>query len=122
MLFFCDPYCSSQKARVEKNHTLFRDIVPKGESFDLFNQDIVNIIFSHVNSVKREKLGGKSPYESFVYFFGDAFPSTIGITEIPPNEVIQHPRLLRLLMKQPPATPRPTSVAGQHDNRGCHHE
>jgi IS30 family transposase len=33
-LFFCDPYQSSQKPKVEKNHTLFRDIVPTGESFD----------------------------------------------------------------------------------------
>ena len=33
-LFFCDPYKSCQKPRVEKNHTLFRDIVTKGQSFD----------------------------------------------------------------------------------------
>ena len=39
---------------VEKNHTLFRDIVPKGKSFDKFTQDTVNLIFSHVNSVKRK--------------------------------------------------------------------
>ena len=24
-LYFCDPYCSSQKPRVEKNHSIFRD-------------------------------------------------------------------------------------------------
>lgn len=51
-LFFCDPYKSCQKPKVEKNHTLFRDIVPKGNSFDHFTQDTVNLIFSHVNSVK----------------------------------------------------------------------
>ena len=27
-LFFCDPYRACQKPKVEKNHTLFRDIVP----------------------------------------------------------------------------------------------
>ncbi|MFI3170640.1 MAG: helix-turn-helix domain-containing protein [Faecalibacterium sp.] len=32
-VFFCDPMHSSQKPHVEKNHTLFRDIVPKGSSF-----------------------------------------------------------------------------------------
>jgi len=52
-LFFCDPYCSSQKPHVEKNHTIFRDIVPKGETFDYFTQDTVNTIFSHVNGSKR---------------------------------------------------------------------
>ena len=38
-LFFCDPMRSSQKPYIEKNHTLFRDIVPKGSSFDDFSQD-----------------------------------------------------------------------------------
>ena len=44
-LFFCDPMQSCQKAQIEKNHTLFRDIVPKGSSFDHFTQDTVNLIF-----------------------------------------------------------------------------
>jgi IS30 family transposase len=57
-LFFCDPFRSYQKPKVEKNHTLFRDIVPKGRSFDSFTQDTVNLIFSHVNSVKRKSLNG----------------------------------------------------------------
>ena len=33
-LFFCDPNRSDQKGRIEKNHTLIRDILPKGTSFD----------------------------------------------------------------------------------------
>lgn len=33
-LFFCDAMKSCQKPRVEKNHTLLRDICPKGTSFD----------------------------------------------------------------------------------------
>lgn len=45
-LFFYDPYQSSQKPRVEKNHTLFRDIVPTGRSFDDFSQETVNLVFS----------------------------------------------------------------------------
>ena len=31
-LFFCDPNRSDQKGRIEKNHTLIRDILPKGTS------------------------------------------------------------------------------------------
>ena len=53
-VFFCDPNCSWQKPHVENNHTLFRNIVPKGTSFDDFDQKTVNLIFSHVNSVKRK--------------------------------------------------------------------
>ena len=72
MLFFCDPSQSSQKPKVEKNHTLFRDIVPKGTSFDDFTQGTVDLIFSHVNSTKRKIFNGKTPYEMFVFTFGEA--------------------------------------------------
>ena len=54
-VFFCDPNCSWQKPHVENNHTLFRNIAPKGTSFDSFTQETVNLIFSHVNSVKRKQ-------------------------------------------------------------------
>jgi len=102
-LYFCDPYCSSQKPRVEKNHTIFRDIVPKGESFDDFTQDTVNMIFSHVNGGKRKSLNGKSPYEAFVYFFNEEVASLLGISHIPAVNVIQDKRLLKTLKKTPPA-------------------
>ena len=93
-LFFCDPFRPSQKPRVEKNHTLFRDIVPKGESFDHFTQETVNLIFSHVNSVKRKSLYGKTPYEMFSFLFGENTAALLGISKIPANEVIQSPILL----------------------------
>ena len=53
-MFFCEPCSPHEKAHIEKNHTLFRDIVPTGTSFNEFTQDTVNLIFSHVNSVKRK--------------------------------------------------------------------
>jgi len=53
-LFFCDPNSPYQKPHVENNHTLFRNIVPKGKSFNDFTQEKVNLIFSHVNAVKRK--------------------------------------------------------------------
>jgi IS30 family transposase len=95
LLFFCDPYRSSQKPYCEKNHTMFRDIVPSGSSFDDFSQDTVNLIFSHVNSVKRKSLGGKSPFEVFAFLFGRDAAATLGIRPILPADVIQSPKLLR---------------------------
>jgi len=95
-LFFCDPMQSCQKPKVEKNHTLFRSIVPKGESFDAFTQDTVNLIFSHVNSVRRKVLNGKSPYQLFTYTYDEKVASLLGINEIPDDKVIQTPKLLRL--------------------------
>jgi IS30 family transposase len=94
-LFFCDPYQSSQKPKVEKNHTLFRDIVPKGESFDHFTQDTVNLIFSHVNSTKRKSLNRKTPYEVFSFLFGINIAALLGISEIPAVDVVQSPKLLK---------------------------
>lgn len=66
-LFFCNPYKSCQKPNMEKKHTLLHDVVPKGQSFDGFSQNTVNLIFSHVNSVKQKVLNGKTPYEMFVF-------------------------------------------------------
>jgi len=103
-LYFCDPYCSSQKPRVEKNHTIFRDIVPKGESFDHFTQETVNTIFSHVNGIKRKSLNGKSPYDAFVYFFNEELASLLGIRHIPAVDVVQDKRLLKTLKKTPPTS------------------
>ena len=101
-LYFCDPYRSCQKPRVEKNHSIFRDIVPKGESFDYFTQDVVNLIFSHVNGGKRKVLNGKSPYELFVFVYGEALASLLGIDHIPAEDVVQCDVLLKSIKKALP--------------------
>lgn len=94
-LFFCDPYKSSQKPHVEKNHTLFRDIVPKGSSFDSFTQETLNTIFSHVNNTARPSLMGKTPYQVFAYTFSKALPVVFDIDYVSPQNIIQTPLLLK---------------------------
>ena len=94
-LFFCDPARSSQKPQIEKNHTLFRDIVPSGSSFDDFSQETVDLIFSHVNSVSRKLYQGKSAFEMFSFYHGDRLPQTLNISFIPKEHVIQSPILLK---------------------------
>ena len=94
-LFFCDPMSPCQKPHIEKNHTLFRDIVPKGSSFDDFTQDTVNLIFSHINSVARPSCGGKTPYDLFTFLYGESVASLMGISRIDPDKVIQSPLLLK---------------------------
>lgn len=96
-LFFCDPNKAYQKPHVEKNHTLFRDILPKGCSFDDLEQDTVDLIFSHVNSVKRKQLDGKSPFELFAFAFGQEATKALGISFVEPDQVVQSPRLLSLI-------------------------
>lgn len=94
-LFFCDPHCPYQKPHVENNHTLFRNIVPKGNSFDDFTQETVNLIFSHVNAVKRKQFNGKSAYDLFVFTYSTDLAHLLGIDYVDPKNVIQSPLLLK---------------------------
>lgn len=38
--------------------------IPKGSSFENLSQNNIDQVMKHINSVKRELLGGKSPFES----------------------------------------------------------
>ena len=53
-----------------------------------------NLIFSHVNSVKRKILNGKTPYEMFAFTYGGKVAEILGITPIPADKVVQSPKLL----------------------------
>ncbi|MEZ7594657.1 IS30 family transposase [Streptococcus sp. 27098_8_76] len=94
-LFFCDPNRSDQKGRIEKNHTLIRDILPKGTSFDNLTQEDINLVCSHVNSIKRAALNGKSAYELFAFTYGEEIPKLLGISKIPAEDVCQSSTLLQ---------------------------
>jgi len=74
---------------------LFHEHFSGGSSFDDYSQETVNLIFSHVNSVRRKSLGGKSPFEVFAFLFDHDATAVLGIRPIPPAEVIQSPKLLR---------------------------
>lgn len=98
-LFFCHPNAPYEKPHVENNHTLFRSIAPKGTSFDRFTQQTVDGIFSHVNAVARKQFNGKSAYDMFAFTYSASLASVLGISYIQPKDVIQSPRLLKLLLK-----------------------
>lgn len=93
-IFFCEPCSPYEKAEIEKNHTLFRDIVKSGSSFDGFTQETVNLIFSHVNAVKRKQFNGKSAYDMFSFYYSEELAEALGISFIPAKDVVQSPKLL----------------------------
>ena len=95
-IFYCEPNASYEKPEIEKNHTLFRDIVPKGSSFDDYTQETVNLIFSHVNAVKRKQFNGKSAYDLFTFYYSAELASALGISFVDSKDVIQSPALLKL--------------------------
>ena len=94
-LFFCEPMSPSEKPEIEKNHTLLRDILPFGSSFDNLTQEDVNKIFSHVNAVKRKQFNGKSAYDMFSFFYSHELADAFGTSFIQAKEVIQSPALLK---------------------------
>ena len=93
-VFYCDPNAPYQKPHVENNHTLFRAIVPKGNSFDSFSQSTVDLIFSHVNGIKRKQFNGKSAYEMFSFAYSVELAAALGISYVDPKAVIQNRKLL----------------------------
>lgn len=95
-MFFCDPNAPYQKPHVENNHTLFRGIVETGTSFDDYTQENVNLIFSHMNGVKRKQFNGKSAYDMFAFTYSEKLAELLGISFVAPKDVIQTPKLLKL--------------------------
>ena len=69
-IFYCDAQMPSQKPHVENNHEFIRDIILKKKSMSNLTQDKLDLMFSHINSVPRKSLGGKTPYEAFEFFYG----------------------------------------------------
>lgn len=95
-IFYCDPQKPSQKPHVENNHTNVRKIIPKKISIKDLTQEDINLIFSHINSVPRESLSGKTPYEAFSFFYGEDILKKLKIQKIEKDTVTLQPYLLNL--------------------------
>ena len=92
-IFYCDPQQSSQKPHVETNHNFVREILPNGQDWSNLTQDKVDLMFSHINSVPRESLGNKTPYEIFTFIYGKNLADKLNIQKIEKDEVTTTPRL-----------------------------
>ena len=99
-LFYCDPMASWQKGSLENIHILIRDICPKETdlyALGLDSQEKANRISSHINSYSKKKLNNKTSF-SFLKFFNKEMADKLisqGLTEIPPDQVILKPYLLK---------------------------
>lgn len=94
-IFYCDPCASYQKPNVELSHEFIRKILPQGSSFDHLTQDDINLIVSHINSYSRAKLNDKTPFEMFIFLYGNGILEKLGLRIIPANEIILKPLLLK---------------------------
>ncbi len=86
-VFYCDAGAPYQKGSAERNHELLRYIVPKGNSFDQYNQKEINAMMNHINSYSRKSLGGKCPYEMFSFLYGEEILQLLDCKRIAPNDV-----------------------------------
>lgn len=87
-LFYCDPGHSEQKGKIENNHEYIRRFISKGNSFDDLEQDDINLMINHINSVRRDSLDGDSP----IYLMNELLPKKIkkyfNIKEIEQKNII----------------------------------
>lgn len=95
-IFYCDAQMPSQKPHVENNHIFIRDILKKKTSLKDLTQDKLNLMFSHINSVPRKSLGGKTPYEAFKFFYGAETLDKLNIQKIEKDKVTLQPYLLNI--------------------------
>ena len=95
-IFYCDTQRPDQKPHVENNHNFIRNILPNKRKLDKLTQDDLNLMFSHINSVPRSILGGRTPYEVFTYFYGDEVLKKLNIQKIEKDMVTLQPYLLKI--------------------------
>ena len=95
-IFYCDAQQSQQKPHVENNHNFIREILPNGRNLAHLTQDQLDLMFSHINSVPRKSLGGKTPYEAFTFFYGEEIPKKLNIQKIEKDMVTLKPYLLKI--------------------------
>ena len=68
--------------------------MPKGRSFDKLTEENVDKIKSHINSVSRDSLKGKTPYDEIEPIISKDVLSKLGIERIKADEVNLSPKLL----------------------------
>jgi IS30 family transposase len=91
---------SGQKGTLENNHIELRYILPKEvdlRQIGLVDQDALNTVLSHVNSIPIEKFGGKTPFDVAEFMYPDLYEKLIafGLHRVSVDELILKPALLK---------------------------
>lgn len=94
-IFYCDPQASWQKPMVENNHRFIRRIIPKGKPFTKLTEVHVKLITCHINSVLRENLDQKTPFDYMVSEEQKKLLLSLNLSSVPPDEVMLKPALLK---------------------------
>ena len=93
-VYFTDPQRSDQKGACEKNHVELRKVLPKGTSLQNMDAITLALICSHVNSSIRKGCGNTSPIQMAMMCLPQSLFDNLGLTLIPPEEVVSAPGIL----------------------------
>lgn len=99
-VFFCHPYCSSEKPHCENNHGLIRRILKKGIDFTEITQTEVNVMMNHINSYVRKKFSGIPPVEIALMGMEVYEIKYFGLYAVDARDVVIHPSLLESFYKR----------------------
>lgn len=94
-IYYCAPSKPYEKGAIEVNHALIRRVLPKGTSFNHLTQKDVDLMMDHINSYKRKKPNNRSPYGAFSLYYGEEILKKLGCYQVPANDIILKPVLLK---------------------------
>lgn len=95
LLLVRDPSYPYQKGSIKVNHDLIRRILPKGSSFDSLTPIDIDHMMNHINSYRRAKLGNKTPFEAFSFYYGKEPLEKLRYSPIDSSCVVMTPKLLK---------------------------
>jgi IS30 family transposase len=52
-------------------------------------------MMDHINSYKRKKLNDRCPYDAFSFLYGEELLQLLGCSQVPAENIILKPRLLK---------------------------
>lgn len=70
-------------------------MLPKGRSFNPYTQEDILLLQNHINSTRRQQLGGRTPFELADSEAFRELKKALGLEAIPADEVNLTPRLLK---------------------------
>ena len=94
-LFYCDPGASRQKGMIEKNHEFIRYVLPKETSFEFLTQEKCDLLSNNINSLCRDSLNGKSPFEAMKFLCHEELLNSLNSYYIEPDNVQLNRKLLK---------------------------
>lgn len=93
-IFYCHPYSSYEKGSIENNHELIRRVIPKGVSLKSYSQKDLDLLCSHINSLYRESLEGKCPFDLVYDYIPKEILHQLNLKKIDDDKVVLNPYLL----------------------------